>query len=121
MILLVNWTRLSDVTGRTSENGVYADPVGGLFPTAPMLIILSIIHLQTKSRKFFDYSNVSFAKMHRDMWQVCPGFNVLNSNLGYRAARTLRDYDDGLVQDCSNSIALAMGLLQSYTKPSVYV
>ena len=28
---------------------------------------------------------------------------------------------DGLVQDCSNSIALAMELLQSYTKPSINV
>ena len=27
---------------------------------------------------------------------------------------------DGLVQDCSNSNALAMELLQSYTKPSIY-
>ena len=27
---------------------------------------------------------------------------------------------DGLVQDCSNSSALAMELLQSFTKPSVY-
>ena len=32
------------------------------------------------------------------------------------------NYDiDGLVQDCSNSIALAMELLQSCTKPSIYV
>ena len=29
-------------------------------------------------------------------------------------------YSDGLVQDCSNSIALAMELLQSWTKPSIY-
>ena len=28
-------------------------------------------------------------------------------------------YVDGLVQDCSNSSALAMELLQSYTKPSI--
>ena len=28
-------------------------------------------------------------------------------------------YFDGLVQDCSNSSALAMGLLQSYTKPLI--
>ena len=28
-------------------------------------------------------------------------------------------YIDGLVQDCSNSIASAMELLQSYTKPSI--
>ena len=27
---------------------------------------------------------------------------------------------DGLVQDCSNSIAYALELLQSYTKPSKY-
>ena len=29
-------------------------------------------------------------------------------------------YIDGLVQDCSNSSALAMELLQSYTKPSTW-
>ena len=29
-------------------------------------------------------------------------------------------YIDGLVQDCSNSIALPMELLKSYTKPSIY-
>ena len=29
-------------------------------------------------------------------------------------------YIDGLVQDCSNSIALAMELLQSCTEPSIY-
>ena len=30
-------------------------------------------------------------------------------------------YIDGLVQDCSNSTANALELLQSYTKPSIYV
>ena len=31
-------------------------------------------------------------------------------------------YDiDGLVQDCSNSIAKAVELLQSYPKPSIYI
>ena len=29
-------------------------------------------------------------------------------------------YIDSLVQDCSNSIASAMELLQSWTKPSMY-
>ena len=29
-------------------------------------------------------------------------------------------YIDGLVQDCINSIANAMELMQSYTKPSSY-
>ena len=28
-------------------------------------------------------------------------------------------YIDGLVQDCSNSIASALELLQSYTKPAI--
>ena len=28
---------------------------------------------------------------------------------------------DGLVQDCSNSSALAIELLQSYNKPSIYL
>ena len=31
----------------------------------------------------------------------------------------LTQYIDDLVQDCSNSSALAMELLQSYTKPSI--
>ena len=31
------------------------------------------------------------------------------------------NYIDGLVQDCSNSSALAMELLQSCTKPSMYL
>ena len=30
-------------------------------------------------------------------------------------------YIDGLVQDCSNSSALAMELLQACTKPSLYI
>ena len=30
-------------------------------------------------------------------------------------------YIDGLVSDCSNSSALAMELLQSCTKPSIYI
>ena len=32
-----------------------------------------------------------------------------------------QDHIDGLVQDCSNSIANAMELLQSCTKPSIYI
>ena len=31
-----------------------------------------------------------------------------------------RWYIDGLEQDCSNSIANALDVLQSYTKPSIY-
>ena len=38
----------------------------------------------------------------------------------YRIKSLLLDlYIDNLVQDCSNSIAYALGLLQSYTKPSI--
>ena len=32
-----------------------------------------------------------------------------------------QDHIDDLVQDCSNSSALAMELLQSYTKSSLYI
>ena len=34
---------------------------------------------------------------------------------------TLMRYFDGLVQDCSNSIANALELLQSCSKPSIYI
>ena len=34
---------------------------------------------------------------------------------------TIYIYIDGLVQDCSNSSAFAMELLQSYIKPSIYI
>ena len=33
----------------------------------------------------------------------------------------IKEHVDGLVQDCSNSSALAMELLQSFTKPSTSV
>ena len=33
----------------------------------------------------------------------------------------IKSYFDGLVQDCSNSSALTMGLLQSCTKPSICI
>ena len=35
-------------------------------------------------------------------------------------SKSQNDNTDGLVQDCSNSSALAMELLQFYTKPSIY-
>ena len=38
----------------------------------------------------------------------------------YRENETTVKYIDVLVQDCSNSIALAMELLQSCAKPSIY-
>ena len=63
-----------------------------------------------------------------------PNFHALNSviflpsNLvilfTIKAAVTLHlknNYIDGLVQDCSNSSALAMELLQSCTKSSIYL
>ena len=36
------------------------------------------------------------------------------------AWRVYQDHTDGLVQDCSNSGALAMELLQSCSKPSIW-
>ena len=35
--------------------------------------------------------------------------------------KSSREHIDGLMQDCSNSIADAMELLQSCTKPLIYV
>ena len=40
-------------------------------------------------------------------------------NHGESLAQMLNEYLDGLVQDCSNSIANALELLQSCTKPSI--
>ena len=39
--------------------------------------------------------------------------------MGTPAADNIAAYIDGLVQDCSNSIANALELLQSCTKPSM--
>ena len=39
--------------------------------------------------------------------------------LNYNLKKHFQDYIYGLVQDCSNSSALAMELLQACTKPSI--
>ena len=47
---------------------------------------------------------------------------LINSLIAYNGASYIRDlmvYIDGLVQNCSNSSALALKLLQSYTKPLI--
>ena len=46
--------------------------------------------------------------------------NILYGIL-YKQFDGLEGYIEGLVQDCSNSSALEMELLQSCTKPSIYV
>ena len=48
------------------------------------------------------------------MWGDSSDHNSIRSK-----ARASIPYIDGLVQDCSNSSALAMELQQSYTKPSI--
>ena len=57
--------------------------------------------------------------MHRQMSKV----NSIKAS--YAAANILEgkheNHIDGLVQDCSNSSASALDLLQSCTKPSIYV
>ena len=40
-------------------------------------------------------------------------------HVGVRVAMGDKEYIDGLVQDCSNSSALAMELLQSCAKPRI--
>ena len=59
-----------------------------------------------------------FKKMHLKMssgiwWPYCLGLNVLKASA--------KDDNDGLVQDCNISSALAMEILQSCTKPSTNV
>ena len=60
----------------------------------------------------------------RAFW--CPAYNLKSVEDGWRhvgsaVSASLRPvYIEGLVQDCSDSSALAMELLQSCTKPSTY-
>ena len=54
---------------------------------------------------------VHVSALERD-WCLCPLPHILHT------AR-YTEYFDGLVQDCSNSSAVAMELLQSCTKPSI--
>ena len=57
------------------------------------------------------------AKLHLS-WRTVKGINFLQKEL-LRDGSWEQDID-GLVQDCSNSSALAMELLQSCTMPSIW-
>ena len=50
-------------------------------------------------------------------WLLC---DIVSSSMPGQNNGHLEDYIDGLVQDCCNSSALAMELLQSYTKLSIF-
>ena len=70
--------------------------------------------------------NLSLQRYHRDMAIIykLPGktCNLFTPNLGPMHSTQYRGDDiDGLVQDCSNSSALTMVLLQSCTKPSIWI
>ena len=45
---------------------------------------------------------------------------MLTYGLSKILSQVQMQYIDGLVQDCSNSIANALELLQSWTKPGIY-
>ena len=52
---------------------------------------------------------------------ICEKANILFRGIWIKLAYfAWKLHIDGLVQDCSNSIANALELLQSYTKPSIY-
>ena len=58
-----------------------------------------------------------FSKRHNCLYMVTRHHHTHTDILGQLS---LHSHIDGLVQDCSNSSALAMELLQSCTKPSTY-
>ena len=79
-------------------------------------------------------SNTRFPYCFPDLLYFCPRcikqMSLLNerqelaevvSAFGGTGIPQSREYIDGLVQDCSNSIANALELLQSCTKPLTYI
>ena len=55
------------------------------------------------------------------LWFMSPNFTeILFQTLSIVITKYSVSYIDGLVQDCSNSSALALGLLQSCTQPSIW-
>ena len=63
-------------------------------------------HKWPVTRKIFPFDDVI-------MYAQLAGENWMTYDITHK-------HTDGLVQDCSNSSALAVELLQSYTKPSIY-
>ena len=58
-----------------------------------------------------------------NQWQalICKGSNYCTlATPGDTGTKVYHVYIDGLVQDCSNTSANALELLQSCTKPSIY-
>ena len=74
--------------------------------------------LETWDVQYADVISPFEIQLKECVWQF---YQVTCQMLGYQASRDLIiGYLDGLVQDCRNSSALAMELLQSCTKPSIW-
>ena len=56
----------------------------------------------------------------RQSWTSCRTTTMWVMGHGWNIVESLTPHSDGLLQDCSNSSALAMELQQSYPKPSIY-
>ena len=74
---------------------------------------------------FIEICTFSCKKIHLKMsygkWRpFCLGLNVLTMYTCVCFITSMSYYIDSLVQDCSNSSALALELLTSCTKPSIY-
>ena len=66
---------------------------------------------------FFTFSRPTFYFFSTWSWKIIP---YLRFYFFSTWSWKIIPYFDGLVQDCSNSSELAMELLQSCTKPSIY-
>ena len=83
-----------------------------------LIILLAIWCLQTVTLQ--QMSDKWVLKSVRNINPLSPNFVLCHLTQNWLAnSGFISNYIDGLVQDCSNSSALAMELLQSCTKPSI--
>ena len=79
-----------------------------------------IINLSTVNHLGYEYGTIIIGHASHN----CQHIYVANTNRGHGIwsifSSSELPYIDGLVQDCSNSMPLAMELLQFCTKPSIY-
>ena len=69
---------------------------------------------ETMMVRLLTYICVTRPQWVKDQWKITPVCNFTSTSF------RMSWYIDGLVRDCSNSIANALELLQSCTKPQIY-
>ena len=98
-------------------------------PEVRELLLFYFYFFLTWSWKIIPYLLFYFFFFLTRSWKIIPYFLFLDLKLENYSVFTffstwiwkIIPYFDGLVQDCSNSSELAMELLQSCTKPSIYL